>query len=108
MHVPMQDLGYAHSAPWEVTLPEDVVRREDNRAYSERLWAQRQRTSGGDDEEEDEDGEEWEVTPPPQSPPPEDLPSFGGIFSQQVGISIGACQSRWPQTKTRSFTDPSL
>jgi hypothetical protein len=32
----MQDLGYARSAPWGVTLLEDVVRREGNRADNKR------------------------------------------------------------------------
>jgi hypothetical protein len=97
MRVLAQDLGYARSALWGVTLPEDVVRQEAKRVYSEQLWTQRQRrwawsatravartpgedtpsepeSSGGDDEEEDEDAEEGEVTPPPRSPLPKDLP----------------------------------
>jgi hypothetical protein len=74
--------------PVGVTIPEDVVRRESNYAYSERLKVRRQRrhawitarsavmaqgedtpsepeSSGEDDKEKDKDGEEGEVTPPP-------------------------------------------
>jgi hypothetical protein len=97
VHVLVQDLGYARSAPEGVTLPKDVTRREANRVHSEWLWVWRQRrrtwstawaaarvqgvdtpseheSSGGDNQEEDEDEEEGEVTPPPNSPSPEDLP----------------------------------
>jgi hypothetical protein len=117
MRVPMQDLGYARSAPWGVTIPKDVVIQEAKRAYSERLRAQRQRrwdwstapmaarawgeetpsepeSSGGDNEEEDEGREEGEVTPPPHSPPSKDLPSLGDIFSRHAGISVGTHQPK--------------
>jgi hypothetical protein len=32
----MQDLGYACNAPWGITLPQDVARREVNHADKER------------------------------------------------------------------------
>jgi hypothetical protein len=111
----MQDLWYARSASQGVTLPEDAVRQETNRAKNERQQAQRQRrrlqsavravaraqggggtpsepeSSGDDDDEEDEDEEEGEITPsPPPLPPPKDLPSLGNLFSQQAEISVGA------------------
>jgi hypothetical protein len=38
-----QGLGCVHSDPWGVTLPEDVVRREANRADNERQRARKQR-----------------------------------------------------------------
>jgi hypothetical protein len=129
MCVLVQDLGYARSALWGVTLPEDAVRQEAKCVYSEQLWTQRQRrwawsatravartrgedtpsepeSSGGDDEEEDEDAEEGEVTPPPHSPLPKDLPSLGDVFSRQAGIPIGAHRSKWPWTETRLSTSP--
>jgi hypothetical protein len=112
-----QDLGYARSALRRFTLPEDVVRREANRANSERLRARRQRkrawtaartavrawvqetpseleSLGGGDEE------EGEVTPPPHSPPHEDLPSPDDLFSQQAGISVGVRRPKCPRTGT--------
>jgi hypothetical protein len=77
----VHDIGYAHSAPWGVTLPKDAVRREANRVHCDRMhvWRQSRRawsaarvaarervedtpsepeSSGGDNEEEDEDEEE--------------------------------------------------
>jgi hypothetical protein len=39
----MQGHGRAHGAPWEVSLHEDVARREAHHIYSERLHARRQR-----------------------------------------------------------------
>jgi hypothetical protein len=127
MHVLAQALGCSHSAPWDVTLPEDVVRWEANHAYSERLqvWRQKRwafctawavarargqdtpsepKSSGGDNEEEDEEGEEGEVTPPPHSPPRETLPSLGDVFGRQAWIIVGTRQLRQPQTGTRSST----
>jgi hypothetical protein len=35
--IPMQGLRRARSAPWGVSLPEDVVRQEAQRVCSERL-----------------------------------------------------------------------
>jgi hypothetical protein len=119
IRVLMQDVGYACSALWGVTLPDDAVRREANRANNEQQWAQRQRrqvrsasraaerargeetpseleSSGDVVEEEGEDEEEGEVTPSPHSPPPEDLPSLGNLFSQQAGISVGTHQPKHP------------
>jgi hypothetical protein len=60
--------------------------------------------SEGDDEEEDEDEEEREVTPPPHSLPPKDLASFGDLFSQQTGISVGARWSKQPRAKIEPST----
>jgi hypothetical protein len=99
----MQGFGYARSAPSGVTLPEDVVSWEANRADNERQQARRQlcgaawvavrargggeetpsepKPSGDGNEEEDEDEEEGEITPCPHSLPPEDLPSLGDLFS---------------------------
>jgi hypothetical protein len=37
----VQGFGHARSTPWELSLPEDEVRREACRVYSEWLWAQR-------------------------------------------------------------------
>jgi hypothetical protein len=108
----MQGLGYARSALWGVTLPEDAVRQKMNRADNERQQARRHRrwlwsatrvaarvwreetpskpdSSGDGIEEEHEYEEEGEITPPPHSPPPEDLPLVGDLFSQQAGISVG-------------------
>jgi hypothetical protein len=105
IHIIAQDLGYTCSAPRRVTLPEDVVRWDTNRANNKRLRARKQRwqawsaaraaarsqgeetpsepeSSGGGDEEEDKDEEEGEITTPPHSPPPEDLPSPSDLFSQ--------------------------
>jgi hypothetical protein len=113
----MQGLGYAHSALRGVTLPEDVVRQESNRADNERQQARRQlwsatraaarargeetpselESSGDGDEEEDEDEEEGEITPSPHSPPHEDLPSLGDLFSQQTGISVSVRRTRRPR-----------
>jgi hypothetical protein len=55
-------------------------------------------SSGDDDEEEDKDKEEGKITTSPHSLPPEDLPSLGDLFSQQQGISVGACQTKCPRT----------
>jgi hypothetical protein len=35
-----------------------------------------------------------EITPSFHSSPPEDLPSLGGLFSQQAGISVGARRAK--------------
>jgi hypothetical protein len=58
----------------------------------------------GHDEDEDEDGEEGEETPPPHSLLSEDLPSLGDIFRWQSGISLGACQPKWPYIETKQLT----
>jgi hypothetical protein len=50
IHILMQVLGYAHSAPRGVTLPEDVASREAYRINNERLWEQRLRCVEGDEE----------------------------------------------------------
>jgi hypothetical protein len=48
-----------------------------------------------------------EITPSLHSLPPEDLPSLGDPFSQQTGISVGACWMKHPQTGTwASFSPP--
>jgi hypothetical protein len=124
----MQDLWYARSASQGVTLPEDAVRQETNRAKNERQQAQRQRrrlqsavravaraqggggtpsepeSSGDDDDEEDEDEEEGEITSsPPNLPPPKDLPSLGNLFSQQAEISVGAHRAKHPWARTVSY-----
>jgi hypothetical protein len=52
------------------------------------------------DDEEVKDEEEGEVTPP------EYLPSLGGLFSQQTGISTGACQPKCPRTGTGASSGP--
>jgi hypothetical protein len=41
---------------------------------------------------------------PPHSPLPEDIPLLGDIFSQQVGISVGARRPRRPHMKTGPLT----
>jgi hypothetical protein len=61
---------------------------------------------GGGVEEEDEHEEKGDVTPLPHSLPPEDLPFLSDLFSQQVGISIGPCEAKWPQTGTRASSGP--
>jgi U3 small nucleolar RNA-associated protein 14 len=97
-----------HNDPHGVTLLEDVVRREANRAMNERhrTWKQRRlrstaraateahgegtpsesESSGDSVEDEDEDGE-GEIISPPQSPPPESLLSLGDLFGWQMGIA---------------------
>jgi hypothetical protein len=125
----MQDLGYTFSAPWGVTLPEDVVRREANGADNERRQAWKQRrwfrsaarmavrargeetpskteSLGDDDEEEDVDEEEGEITPSPHAPPLEDLPSHDDLFSQQAGISVAAHQTKHPRTGVEESSGP--
>jgi hypothetical protein len=100
MCVPTKDLGYARNAPWRVTLPEDVVRREVNCVYIEgtdagpihldahtsTAWVvarargeetpSEPKTSGGGRGEMMKRRmkmEMKELTPPPHSPPLEDL-----------------------------------
>jgi hypothetical protein len=107
-----------------VTLYEDAVRREANRALNELLRERRQRWQAwsvarmavwarGQDtpsepessEEDEEDEEEGEVIPlpPPHSPLCEALPSLDDIFHRQVGIAVDA---RLPK-QTRTETEPS-
>jgi hypothetical protein len=125
----MQGLGYMRSAPRGVTLPKDAVQQEANRVDNKRqqAWRQMRRlrsavwaatrvrgqetpskpeSSGDVDEEEDEDEEEGEITPSLPSSPLEHLPSLGDLFSQQVGISVGARQAKHPRTGTGASSDP--
>jgi hypothetical protein len=121
----MHDLGYVRSTPRRVTLPKDAVRREANYANNERRQAQRQRRwarsagraavrHGG------------RKLPPSlnllemvmrrrmkmrkrgrQLPlRPEDLSLLGDLFIQQVGISVRACRSKRPWTRTRTSFGP--
>jgi hypothetical protein len=130
MCVPVQGLRCARSTPRRVTLPEDVVRREANRVYSERLWVGgkgdmigalpgRRQGHGGRKlpsslnpweglTKRRMETEEGEVTPPPHSPLLEVLHSLGDIFNRQAGIFVGARQPKWPETRIGSPTGPSL
>jgi hypothetical protein len=113
------------TAPREgVTLPDDAVRREANHVSNEhpqtrgpRRWAWSAAQGAAKAQEEDtpskpessgrDDEEEGEVTPPPHYPLPENLPSFCNLFNWQVGISVGARQSKWRRTGIRLLIGPS-
>jgi hypothetical protein len=61
---------------------------------------------GDGDEEKDEDDEDREITPSLPSSPLKDLPSLGGLFSQQAGISVGARQEKCPRAGTGASFGP--
>jgi hypothetical protein len=107
------------SNPWGVTLLEDVVMWEANRAVNERQRVQKQRrrhmsaaqvaaeacgeetpskseSSGDGGEEEDENGE-GEIISPTQSPTPENLLSLDELFGRQMGIPARIRQAKHPR-----------
>jgi hypothetical protein len=111
-----------HSDPWGVKLPEDMARREANRAEKERQCAQKQskllkgvaraiakvrgREGGGgetpfelessEDDEKDED--EGEIIFP-HSPHPKNLPSPSELCGRQMGDPTSGRQVRRPRVE---------
>jgi hypothetical protein len=66
-----QGLGYARSVPRGVNLPEDVVKREANRAHNEKMWARKQK------------GQAWSATRRAARERGEDIPTEPGSSGEE-------------------------